>query len=155
MKSLVVLLTMLFSLTVQKCSSQEKQNLTIKFVKKFIQDNKDDSHYFNTKNLYFMGYEQSFVHEGYKVNFIDSEALNNLVKEKNKLYVFSISEPYVKGKQIKASFNYLIAKEGDNKKLDIASLHGMNAIYCLSFNCDKGKYIVEWCGEPLNPHNKK
>ncbi|MCH2032044.1 MAG: hypothetical protein MK202_00875 [Tenacibaculum sp.] len=146
MKPLIIVLAFFFSLKAQKCSSQGKENLKINFVKKFILDNKDNSIYFNTKNLYFMGYEQNFLYEGYKVNFIDSKALTNLVKEKKKLYVFSISEPYIKGNQIKAYFNYITAKEGENKKMNVASLHGMNAMYCLSFNCDKGNYIVEWCG---------
>ncbi|WP_299118247.1 hypothetical protein [uncultured Tenacibaculum sp.] len=147
MKSLIISISIFLSLTVQKCSSQEKENLKIKFVKKFIQDNKNDEPYFKDKELFFMGYEQGFEYKGYKVRFIDSETLSELVMNKKKMYVFSMSEPYVKEKKIKAYFTYLIASGGVNKERDVKYLDNMNAIYCMTYNCEKEEYIVEWCGE--------
>ncbi|SNR17104.1 hypothetical protein [Tenacibaculum jejuense] len=149
MKSLIVLLVIFFSFTSQKCSSQEQENLKIRFIKKFIETNKNDKLYFNSEELFFMGYDQNFEYESFKVIFLDSEKLNELIKNKKKLYVFSMSEPYIKEGKIKVFFDYLIASKKPDNELDLVSLHNMNAIYCMIFDCKLNKYIIEWCGTPL------
>ena len=47
---------------------------------------------------------------------------------------------------LKTSFEFLTAKK--KSKVDFITQDYFNEVYCVKYDCDEKKYIIEWCGAP-------